>query len=58
MIFSLNSVAEDLELQLAHASFLPIFIETSQLKFGDKFSYKFFDQISQLCGKFQVIAKK
>ena len=51
MIFSLDPVSEDSELNLAHASSLPI----SQLKLGDEFSYKFCDQISQFCGSFQVM---
>jgi len=54
-IFSLDPVSEDSELNLAHVSSLPIFIEPSQFKLGDEFSYKFCDQISQLCGSFQVI---
>lgn len=55
MIFSLDPISEDSELNLAHASSLPIFIEPSQFKLGDEFSYQFCDQISQLCGSFQVI---
>nr|UQS76330.1 hypothetical protein [Haslea ostrearia] len=55
MIFSLDPVSEDSELNLAHASSLPIFINSSQFKLGDEFSYQFCDQISQLCGSLQVI---
>nr|QUS63954.1 hypothetical protein [Haslea silbo] len=55
MIFSLDPVSENSELNLAYASSLPIFIEPSQFKLGDEFSYQFCDQISQLCGSFQVI---
>ena len=55
MIFSLDSISEDLELNLAHASSLPIIVNPSQFKLGDEFSYRFCDQISQLCGSFQVI---
>lgn len=55
MIFSLDPISEDSELNLAPASSLPIFIEPSQFKLGDEFSYRFCDQISQLCGSFQVI---
>ena len=55
MIFSLDPISEDSELNLAHASSLPVLIEPSQFKLGDEFSYQFCDQISQLCGSFQVI---
>lgn len=57
MIFSLDPISEDWELKLAHASSLPILIESSQFKLGDKFSYQFFDQISRLCRSFQVISE-
>ena len=55
MIFSLDPISEDSELNLAHASSLPIIVDPSQFNLGDEFSYKFCDQISQLCGSFQVI---
>ena len=55
MIFSLDPISEDSELNLAHASSLPIIIEPSQFNLGDEFSYRFCDQISQLCGRFQAI---
>lgn len=55
MIFSLDPISEDSELNLAYGSSLPIFIEPSQFKLGDEFRYQFCDQISQLCGSFQVI---
>lgn len=55
MIFSLDPISEDSELNLAHASSLPIYIESSQFKLGDEFSYQFCNQISQLCESFQVI---
>ena len=55
MIFSLDPIAKDSELNLAHASSLPIVVDPYQFKLGDEFSYKFCDQISQLCGSFQVI---
>lgn len=57
MIFSLDPISEDSELNLAHASSLPILIEPSQFKLGDEFSYHLCDQISQLCGSVQVIPK-
>ena len=55
LIFSLDPISEDSELNLAHASSFPIVLEPSQLKLGDEFSYQFCDQISQLCVNFQVI---
>lgn len=57
MVFSLDPVSEDLELNLAHASSLslPIVVQPYQFGLGDEFSYQFCDQISQLCGSFQVI---
>ena len=55
MIFSLDPISENSELNLAHVSSVPIMIDPSQFKLGDEFSYKFCDQISQLCGSFQVI---
>ncbi len=55
MIFSLNRILEDSELNLAHASSLPIIVDPSQFKLGDEFSLKFCDQISKLCGSFQAI---
>ena len=55
MIFSLDPISEDSELNLAHASSLPILVNPSEFKLGDEFSYNFCDQISQLCGRFQVI---
>lgn len=55
MMFFLDPISEDSELNLAHASSLPIFIEPSQFTLGNEFSYRFCDQISQLCGKFQFI---
>ena len=55
MIFSLEPLLEDSELNLAHASSLPIIVDPSQFKLGDQFSYQFCDQISQLCGSFRVI---
>lgn len=57
MVFSLDPVSKNSELNLAYTSSLPIFIELSQFKLGDEFSYQFCDQISQLCGSFQVISE-
>ena len=58
IIFSLDPVTENSKLNLTQASslpMLPIVIEPTKLKLGDKFSYQFCDQISQLCGTFQVM---
>lgn len=55
LIFSLDRVSEDSELNLMNASSLPILLEASTFEFGDEFSYQFCNQISQLCGSFQVI---
>ena len=54
IIFSLGP-SEHSELNLTHVSSLPIFIDPSEFKLGDRFSYQLCDQISQLCGNFQVI---
>ena len=55
MIFSLDPVSEDSELNLTQASSLPIFVEPFKLELGDEFTYQFCDQISQLCGTFRVM---
>lgn len=55
MIFSLHPMAEDSDFKLAHASSLPILIDPSQIKLGDEFSYQLCNQISQVCGRFEVI---
>ena len=55
MVFSLDHISEDSELNLAHTSSLSILIEPAKFKLGDEFSYQFCDQISQFCGKFQFI---
>jgi hypothetical protein len=58
IIFSLDPVTENSKLNLTQASslpMLPIVIEPTKLKLGDEFSYQFCDQISQLCGTFQVM---
>lgn len=54
MMFSLDLISENSELNLAHASSLPIIAPTA-FKFGDEFSIQFCDKISQLCGSFQMI---
>lgn len=58
MIFSLNPISKGSELNLAHASYLPIVIEpSSKFNLGDEFNYKFCNQISQLYGSSEVIPK-
>jgi hypothetical protein len=55
MIFSLDPVPENSELNLTLASSLPILVEPFKLELGDEFTYQFCDQISQLCGTFRVM---
>jgi len=55
MIFSLDPIAENSELNLTQAASLPIVVEPIKLPLGDEFTYHFCDQISQLCGTFRVI---
>ena len=45
MIFSLDFVMENSELNLIQTSFLSILIKSFQLKLIDKLSYQFCDQI-------------
>lgn len=55
MIFSLDPISEDSELNLAHASSLPIMIYPHKFELGDEFSYRFCDKISQVCQRFKII---
>jgi hypothetical protein len=55
MIFFLDPISENSELNLIQASSLPILLEPVKLPLGDDFTYLFCDQISQLCGTFRVI---
>jgi hypothetical protein len=55
MIFSLDPVTKNSELNLTQASLLPILVEPFELELGDEFTYQFCDQISQLCGSFRVM---
>ncbi len=55
MIFSLDAITENSELNLTQAASLPILVEPIKLELGDEFTYQFCDQISQLCGAFRVI---
>lgn len=49
MIFSLDPIKEDSELNLIQVSSLPIVVESTTLVLGDEFTYQFCNQISQLC---------
>ena len=55
MIFYLDPITENSELNLTQAASLPILVESSNLPLGDEFTYKFCDQVSQLCGSFRVM---
>jgi len=57
MIFSLNPITENSELNLIQAASLTILVEPIKLDLGDEFTYQFCDQISQLCRTFNVIPK-
>ena len=43
MIFSLDSVTENSELNLTQVSSLPIIVELFKLEFGNEFTYQFCD---------------
>jgi len=53
MIFSLSKDSNSKLMNLS--STLPILIETRELPIGDRFSYKFCNKITQVCGKFHSI---
>jgi hypothetical protein len=55
MIFSLDPITENSELNLTQAVSLSVLADTVKLKLGDEFAYQFCDQISQICGTFRVI---
>ena len=55
MIFYLDPVTENSELNLIQAASLPILVEPVNLPLGDEFNFQFCDQISQLCGSFRVM---
>jgi len=55
IIFSLDPIAENSELNLTQAVSLPVLVETIKLELGDEFTYQLCDQISQICGTFRVI---
>jgi hypothetical protein len=55
MIFSLDPITENSELNLIQTASLPIIIEPSKLPLEDEFTYQFCDQISQICGTFHIM---
>ena len=55
MIFYLDPIPENSELNLTQAASLPVLVEPLNLPLGDEFTYKFCDQVSQLCGSFRVM---
>ena len=55
IIFSLDPITENSELNLTQAASLPVLVDTVKLGLGDEFTYQFCDQISQICGTFRVI---
>ena len=55
LIFSLDPVLENSELNLAYAYSLPICIELSLFDLGYEFCSKFCKQIAQLYNNFEVI---
>jgi len=57
MIFSLDPITENSELNLTQAASLSVLVDTVKLELGDEFAYQFCDQISQICGIFRVIPK-
>jgi uncharacterized membrane protein (UPF0136 family) len=55
MIFSLDPITKNSELNLTQAVSLSVVADTVKLGLGDEFAYQFCDQISQICGTFRVI---
>jgi hypothetical protein len=55
MIFSLDPVTENLEVNLTKTVALAIVTDTAKLGLGDQFSYEICDQILQICGTLSVI---
>ena len=55
MIFYLDPIPENSELNLTQSASLPILLEPVNLPLGNEFTYKFCDQISQLWGSFRVM---
>jgi hypothetical protein len=57
MIFSLDPITKNSELNLTKTDFLPVIFDPVSLALGDEFTYQFCDQISKLCGSLNVISK-
>ena len=55
MIFSLDLISENLDSKLKKFSTLPIVFESSKFVLGDEFTYRFCDQISQICETVRTI---
>jgi len=55
MIFSLDPITENSELNLTQVASLPILVKPNNLGLGDEFTYQFCDQISQICGVFRSV---
>lgn len=55
MLFSLDPITENSELNLTQLASLPILVEPIKLQLGDEFTYQFCDEISQFCGTFRTI---
>jgi hypothetical protein len=55
MVFFLDPIKENLELNLTQTSSLELLRDTFKLEFSDEFNYEFCEQISQICGKIQTI---
>ena len=55
MLFSLDPITENSELNLTQVASLPILVEPIKLQLGDEFTYQFCDEISQFCGTFRII---
>jgi hypothetical protein len=55
MIFSLDPISENSELNLTQVASLSVLADNVKLELGDEFAYQFCDQISQICGNLRVI---
>ena len=56
LLFSLDPIVENAELTLAQAVTFPLFVDPVEL-LGDEFTFKFCDQISQVCGSVHFVAE-
>lgn len=55
MIFSLTPISENSEIRLNTLPLFPVIVESSELQLGDRFTYRFCDEISKVCGSFRLI---